>query len=131
MSRNSGPWYHTKQKSNSAAANTIAETIIQGRIGFCAVIDQLHARATGSITANNVFATATDGINSSILIAGSSNLAGAASYAHAKMEGGPRRFAEGTNVSISLFGNGDATTVGYTVDYHYEPIFTGFTGAQP
>lgn len=132
--------YHQRQKSNSAAASSIDDNpAVAGRAGFTIVVDQFHCRAIAAVGALNaqVLGTVTDGTQSSIVVAGSSTGPSATgppssnAYAHGKMEGGPHKFGEGKDVRVIVAGNSDASTVGYSMDYHFEPIFSGFTGAQP
>jgi len=124
------PWYPQRQKSNSVAANTMTDaTAIPAKPGFTAVITGFACRAVGDAAVNTVFCTISDGTGSSIVFMGYAALAGATNYATAGSIGEmARRFAEGVAVSVTVTGLAGATTVGYTVDYHYEPVYPGFTG---
>lgn len=122
------PWYAQRQRSNSAAAPTMTDAVaVVGRAGFSIVVTGMTCRSTGSATPNTTFATATDGASSSFVLSGFPNVVGNV-YAVAQLESQAHRFGEGLSVTVTVSGNGDATTVGYTLDYHYEPVFPGFTG---
>lgn len=115
-----GEHYAPIQRSNSAAANSMVDTIV-GRPGFRIVIDKLVGRAQGS-TNNWVSISGSDSVSSSFVMA--NDTASAGNFVSCEYTG-PHAFGEGLSVLTQVNGQVAATSVGYTVDYHYEPALSG------
>ena len=132
------PWYSRRQRSNSAGANTITDgPAVAARAGFSIVVDGFTARAQNPAVPTKpgtLFATVTDAVASSFVVGGTEADATGAGAPAAYVSGEkvtPHVFSEGQGISVTVTGNGEAQGVGYTIDYHYEPMFSGFTSTQP
>lgn len=123
------PWRPSRQKSNSATITPPGSLIdtINGRPGFSIVVDRVNARASGGSN-EQCRINGTDGISSSF--DKWSETPGAAGKVVSAEFVGPHPFAENANMQLTIQGDATATSVGYTLDFHFEPCPLGWTGNQ-